>query len=76
MTGVINLNRARKDKARRAARVRADTNAAVFGQSKAERTLAAARRAADSARLEGHRRDRPDEPAPVPTEIAQDRPEE
>ncbi len=43
MTGSpINLNRARKARARAEARWRADANAVKFGRSKAERLLAAA----------------------------------
>lgn len=62
MSQIINLNRARKEKARRAARAKADANAALHGIPKAERGLADARRAVDAARHEAHRRDAPQDP--------------
>ncbi|WP_044006718.1 DUF4169 family protein [Jannaschia sp. CCS1] len=55
--GPINLNRVRKARARDAARVRADENAAKHGRPKAERDLTAARKAQAEKRLEDHRRD-------------------
>lgn len=65
MSRIVNLTRARKDKARRDARARADANAAAFGLSKAQRGLAAARRAAETARHEAHRVDRGEDDAPA-----------
>ena len=57
MTGPINLNRARKERARAEKRQRADENAAKFGRSKAEKR-AEAERAAKAARdLDGHKRE-------------------
>lgn len=56
MAEIVNLTRARKEKARRAARARGDANAAKFGRTKAERTLEAARAAQARALLDGHRR--------------------
>lgn len=53
----INLNRARKERARDAAKKQADENAVKHGRTKAERDLAAARRAQSIARLEGHKKD-------------------
>ena len=52
---LVNLNRARKDRARAEKKARADANAAKHGLSKAERLLRAAQ--ADRARrsLDGHR---------------------
>lgn len=41
MTTPINLNKARKKKARADKRVQADANSITFGRSKAEKTLAA-----------------------------------
>jgi len=54
---VINLNRARKERARAERRARGDENSAKFGQAKAEKTLRAARAAQAEARLDAHRRD-------------------
>ncbi len=56
----INLNRARKARARDAARKAADANAAKFGRPKADRARDAAETARDTARLEAHRRDTDD----------------
>lgn len=58
MTGKpVNLNRARKERARKEARARADENAARFGRTKAQK----AQEAADAERarrtLDQHRRD-------------------
>ncbi|MEM1150210.1 MAG: DUF4169 family protein [Pseudomonadota bacterium] len=53
----INLRRARKVQARKAARADAEAKARVHGQSKAVQSLEAARRAKAAAALEGHRRD-------------------
>ena len=56
MAGVVNLKAARKARARAAAKVAADANAAKFGRTKAERDREAAQ--ADKARrdLDGHRK--------------------
>ena len=53
----INLNRARKARARDAAKRRADENAVRHGRTKAERDLAAARKALAEQRLAGHSQD-------------------
>ena len=53
----VNLNRARKEKARQEARRQADANAAKFGRTKAERILDATRAAKARAILDAHRRD-------------------
>lgn len=57
MAEIVNLNRARKDRARSERRAKADANAARFGRSKAQRT--AETQDADRARshLDGHRRE-------------------
>jgi hypothetical protein len=57
MTAPINLNRARKDKERAQQRAQADANAAKFGQSKAEKILAATRNAKAKRALDQHRID-------------------
>ncbi|RVT84355.1 DUF4169 family protein [Rhodobacteraceae bacterium CCMM004] len=57
MSKPVNLNRVRKDRAREAARRRADANAAKHGRTKAERAADAAGKAAEDARHEGHRRE-------------------
>jgi hypothetical protein len=53
----INLNRARKDRARAEAKKIADQNAVRFGRTKAERLLDAARAAQARARLDGQKFD-------------------
>lgn len=57
MAELVNLNKARKAKARTTARDQADQNAVKFGLTKAEKTLDAARK--DKARrdLDGHVRE-------------------
>ena len=57
MTIPINLNRARKARARDAARMHADQNAAKHGRTKAEREAEATRAAKAKADLEAHKRD-------------------
>jgi len=54
---VVNLRRARKQKARNADRAAADASAARHGETKAVRDLRAAREEIEARRLEGHRRD-------------------
>ncbi len=58
---IVNLRLGRKRKARAATRNKADANAARHGQSKAERTLRAARDDLEARRLDGHRREDADE---------------
>ncbi|GAB5445946.1 DUF4169 family protein [Gymnodinialimonas sp.] len=53
----INLNRARKERARKDARRQADENAAKHGRTKADRLSEAARQALADKRLDGHQRD-------------------
>ncbi len=50
----INLNRARKDRARAEDRAKADANAVKFGMTKAEKVLAAARSQRAARILDGH----------------------
>lgn len=57
MAEVINLRQAKKQAARKAAKVVADANAAKFGRSKAEREVEKARAEKATRDLDGHRRD-------------------
>lgn len=57
MSKVVNLNRFRKDKARSEKRAQADTNAAKFGQTKAQRRLTEAEAEKADRHLDGHKRD-------------------
>ena len=59
---IVNLRLKRKRKAREAARAEADANASRHGQTKAGRTLRAAREDLETRRLDGHRRGDSDEP--------------
>ncbi|MXU66355.1 DUF4169 family protein [Oceanomicrobium pacificus] len=54
MGQVVNLNRARKSRARAEKRRKADENAVRHGLSKAERTRQQAEAARDARRLDGH----------------------
>ncbi len=53
---IVNLNKARKERARSEARRRADENRRRFGQSKAERTKSESERAAVDKTLDGAHR--------------------
>lgn len=53
----VNLNRARKQKARAEKQARATENSVKFGLSKVEKTAAKKSLEAESARLDQHRRD-------------------
>ncbi|SFH24268.1 protein of unknown function [Palleronia marisminoris] len=57
MSDPVNLNRARKDRARAEKRREADTNAVKFGRTKAEREAETARAEREAAKLEGHKRE-------------------
>ena len=58
MTGkLVNLARARKERARQEARTRGDENAARFGRSKAEKALERARAGKAEKDLTGHKRE-------------------
>jgi hypothetical protein len=62
MTGkVVNLRRARKQKARASARTEADANAARHGEAKAVRDLREANADLEARRLEGNRWDDADD---------------
>jgi len=58
MTTPINLNKARKAKARAAKKAQADRNAVTFGRSKAEKQREAAETTKVTRHLDGHKRDR------------------
>ena len=53
----VNLNRYRKEKARREKRAEADANAVKFGRTGAEKAQERAEQAREAARLDGHERD-------------------
>ncbi len=57
MSGVVNLNKVRKSKARNAAVARAAENRAVFGLTKGQKTTEKARNAKAVAALDGHKRE-------------------
>ena len=57
MSQPVNLNKARKARARDAARKQADANAVKFGRTKAEKDLDKARSDQAAASLDAHRRD-------------------
>jgi hypothetical protein len=56
MAEVVNLRTAKKQAARKAARAKADWNAAKFGRTRAERDLEKTRAEKADRDLEGHRR--------------------
>lgn len=56
MGEIVNLRRARKNKARAVKISEAAANRAKFGASRSERDVAASVRALDDARLEAHKR--------------------
>jgi hypothetical protein len=57
MTGVINLNKARKARAHAADKVRAAENRVRHGRTKSERAQAEAETAAEGRRLDAHKRE-------------------
>jgi phage protein D len=57
MAEIVNLARAKKQAARKAARVTADANAAKFGRTKAEREADRAQAEKAARDLDGHRRE-------------------
>ncbi|QUJ77709.1 DUF4169 family protein [Sulfitobacter albidus] len=57
MSGPINLNKVRKDRARRDRRAQADENAVKFGRTKAERTRDAAEQTRKTTQLDQHKRE-------------------
>jgi hypothetical protein len=62
MAEIVNLRRARKDRARRVAEKQAEANRLAFGRSRAERDAATRENARAERHIEGHRRD-PGEPS-------------
>lgn len=61
MGDVVNLRRAKKDRARREAAREADANRVAFGRTKAEKSLTEAERALARRRIDGHRREAPEQ---------------
>ncbi len=57
MNSPVNLNRARKQRARDEARRQAEMKAARFGRSKAEKSAEDAKRGAEDRKLNSHRRE-------------------
>ena len=55
MPDIVNLRTIRKRAGKRDAQQRAAENRALFGQTKAEKTLSEARKAKDSSALDQHR---------------------
>jgi hypothetical protein len=58
MGELVNLRRARKERARREKDAQAQENRVAFGRTKSERETTAALNQLDAARLDAHRRDR------------------
>jgi hypothetical protein len=61
MAEIINLNRARKERAAAEKKARAAGNRAKHGRGKAEASLSEAEKALMREKLDAHRRDRPEE---------------
>lgn len=61
MAEIINLNRARKDRAAAEKKAKAATNRSKHGRTKAEATLNDAEKILMSDKLDAHRRDRPED---------------
>ncbi len=59
MSQPINLNKARKARARAEKRKTADTNAVAFGRTKAQKTIEETDRARAKDTLDGHKREEP-----------------
>ncbi|MFV0280738.1 MAG: DUF4169 family protein [Rhodoblastus sp.] len=55
MAEIVNLRRARKDRAKKAAEAKADDNRRAFGRTRAEKQETLALRALEARRLDGHR---------------------
>ncbi len=62
MGEVVNLRRARKDRARREKDAQAQENRTAFGRSKSERTLTSANARLETRRLDAHKREAGEEP--------------
>jgi hypothetical protein len=63
MGEIVNLRRARKAKARAEGERRAAANRIAHGRTRAEREATKAETELQVARLDGHRRDKPSDPA-------------
>jgi hypothetical protein len=63
MAEIVNLRRARKQRARQDAQTQAQQNRLSFGRTKAERQITEATREKAARDLEGHRLPSDDEPA-------------
>lgn len=61
MAEIINLNRARKDAARKAGKKLAEGNRLTFGRSKSEKQATDLERARAITHIDGHRLDKPDQ---------------
>jgi hypothetical protein len=57
MSDPVNLNKARKARAKIKKRVQADENAVIFGLSKEKRTLEKARVLQEKSKLDAHKRE-------------------
>ncbi|BDV35719.1 DUF4169 family protein [Methylocystis iwaonis] len=57
MAEVVNLRRARKDRAKREKEAQAQENRVAFGRTKAERDLTDAQKRLEAAKLDAHKRD-------------------
>ncbi|MGL5362074.1 MAG: DUF4169 family protein [Bosea sp. (in: a-proteobacteria)] len=73
MAEIVNLRQARKAKLRQQAEDTASQNRAMFGRTKAEKSLTALQRKQEQVRHEGHRLDAvgPDQPSPKKPDPAQ-----
>jgi hypothetical protein len=56
MAEVVNLRRARKDRAKREKEAQAQENRVAFGRTKAERELTDAQKRLEAAKLDAHKR--------------------
>jgi hypothetical protein len=63
MGEIVNLRRARKDRARREKDAQGQENRIAFGRSKAERALSSAQTRLETRRLDAHKRETGEEPA-------------
>jgi len=66
MAEIVNLRRARKQRARQEAEKQADRNRVAFGRTKAERSLTEAERDKAARTLDGHRLAVPPDDEPTP----------
>jgi len=61
MAEIVNLNRARKARAKVDAKRTAEANRLTFGRTKVERLTTQTERERDAARLDGHKLEKPDD---------------